>query len=119
MTHAIVQAPLYQDYLDRARVLKSAVTAPAAVELLQNVFRAYVKLGEIVQNVGHPLRDFTADLGGRMAIGISAGNAVIVWTDTRLGSEAIFLSIVPNTESAPPNVCTVGRKTCRAGRPQR
>ncbi len=50
----------------------------------------------------NPLRDFTADLGDRMAIGISAGNAVIVWTDSRLGSEAIFLSIVPNTESRSP-----------------
>src|SRR5438445_13089435 len=66
----------------------------------------------------NPLRDFTADLGGRMAIGMSAGNAVIVWTDTRLGSEAIFLSIVPNTESTPTSVRTVERKTSRAASPQ-
>jgi hypothetical protein len=40
------------------------------------------------------LRDYTANLGGRTAIAITQGDLVIAWTDTRQGSEDIFLSIV-------------------------
>ena len=42
----------------------------------------------------NPLRDFTANLGDRTGIAITSGNPVVVWTDTRLGSEDVFLSVV-------------------------
>ena len=42
----------------------------------------------------NPSRDYTGNLGSRTAIAISQGGMVIAWTDTRQGSEDIFLSIV-------------------------
>ena len=39
-------------------------------------------------------RDLTANLGDRTAIAVTRGKVVIAWTDTRLGTERIFLSII-------------------------
>jgi hypothetical protein len=47
----------------------------------------------------NPLRDLTANLGDRTAIAISSDNVVMAWTDTRLGSEDIFLNVVPGNQS--------------------
>ena len=44
----------------------------------------------------NPLRDYTANLGDRIGVAAITDNAIVVWTDTRLGSEDIFLSIVGN-----------------------
>jgi len=52
-------------------------------------------------------RDFTANLGDRTSIAMTPGDAVMVWTDTRLGTEDIFLSVVRN----PPIVGTVAPST--------
>ena len=46
----------------------------------------------------NPSRDYTGNLGGRTAIAITQGGMVIAWTDTRQGSEDIFLSIVEAPE---------------------
>jgi len=42
----------------------------------------------------NPLRDFTANLGDRTGIAATSGNPVVVWTDTRSGSEDVFLSVI-------------------------
>jgi hypothetical protein len=42
------------------------------------------------------LRDYTANLGDRIGIGAITDNVIVVWTDTRLASEDIFLTIVGN-----------------------
>jgi len=52
-------------------------------------------------------RDLTANLGDRTGIAMTPGDAVMVWTDTRLGTEDIFLSVVRN----PPIVDTVAPST--------
>ena len=47
-------------------------------------------------STANPLRDYTADLGDRIGIATITDNVIVVWTDTRLGSEDIFLGIVGN-----------------------
>jgi hypothetical protein len=42
----------------------------------------------------NPLRDLTANLGDQTAIAITDDFAVVAWTDTRLGNEDIFSSVV-------------------------
>ena len=50
----------------------------------------------------NPFRDFTADLGDRTAIAVTSNNTVVAaWTDTRSGSEDIFLAVAP--ENQPPS----------------
>src|SRR5207237_602738 len=49
----------------------------------------------------NPRRDVTANLGDRTAIAISSDNDVVMaWTDIRLVSEDIFLSVVSGNHSA-------------------
>jgi hypothetical protein len=42
----------------------------------------------------NPSRDYTANLGDRSAIAMASNTEVMTWTDTRLGDEDIFLSVV-------------------------
>ena len=49
-------------------------------------------------------RDFTANLGDRTAIALTGNDLVLAWTDTRLASEDIFLSIVKGAEPAKPAI---------------
>jgi len=55
-------------------------------------------------------RDFTANLGDRTGIAMTPDNAVMVWTDTRLGTEDIFFSVI----DAPPIIDTTGRSSSSA-----
>jgi putative Ig domain-containing protein len=45
-------------------------------------------------SVTNPLRDYAANLGDRTAIAMTSGDVLIAWTDTRLGSEDVFSSVV-------------------------
>jgi len=49
----------------------------------------------------NPLRDYTANLGDRTAAAMIDGDVLVAWTDTRLDSEDVFLSVVfdPDGES--------------------
>ncbi|HYR83112.1 MAG TPA: Ig domain-containing protein [Terriglobia bacterium] len=49
----------------------------------------------------NPLRDYTANLGDRTAAAMTDSDVAIAWTDTRLDSEDVFLSVVfdPDGES--------------------
>ncbi|HYR45193.1 MAG TPA: Ig domain-containing protein [Terriglobia bacterium] len=47
-------------------------------------------------STANPSRDYIANLGDRIGVAAVTDNAIVVWTDTRLGSEDIFLSIVGN-----------------------
>jgi hypothetical protein len=60
-----------------------------------NRFGANKRITTVASNdsTTNPLRDYTANLGGLIGVAAMTDNAVIVWTDTRLGSEDIFLSI--------------------------
>jgi hypothetical protein len=42
----------------------------------------------------NPQRDFTSNLGDSTGIAIASGKSVVVWTDTRLGSEDVFFSSI-------------------------
>lgn len=50
----------------------------------------------------NPLRNSTSNLGDRTSIATMPGGGVIAWTDTRLGSEDIFLSVVALAPPIPP-----------------
>src|SRR5207237_6501715 len=53
----------------------------------------------------NPRRDLTANLGDRTAIAISSNDDVVMaWTDTRLGSEDIFLSVISGNQSVSTNI---------------
>ena len=49
----------------------------------------------------NPLRDYTANLGDRTAAAMTDGDVLVAWTDTRLDSEDVFVSVVfdPDGES--------------------
>src|SRR2546428_10325963 len=47
-------------------------------------------------------RDITANLGDRTAIALAANNVVVAWTDTRLGSGDVFLSVMAGEQTARP-----------------
>ena len=42
----------------------------------------------------NPLRDVTENLGDRTGIAVVSGKVIVVWTDTRSGSEDVFFSAI-------------------------
>ena len=53
----------------------------------------------------NPTRNFSADLGDRLSISQTAGYMLMAWTDTRLGNEDVFASMIARpAPSALPNI---------------